>query len=492
MRQIIASLLVFATMFWMSDPAVFAFEENATTTPAVIGTSEPVLGDMVLDLLLPDVSDTATTTAPLVDEVIAQIPVEPVIETATTTAAVVSGSVANEPVQIIETLNEEIAADGVIEVPAPAASVILPPQFEILASWQMSGAGIDDQSAESAQFVPTGQFQISKKIKVCGAVAGEVAKLDGVYGQIFYPGDASFAPDDAKGRQGCGQVIGPICKMEKLGRADSFDLLCEKILKNNTNLVTFAENSNYIDLCAVDGKLLAETAAVYCCDQELAFDDIAGNYETALIAKGADGTFSNMLTNKFTYLPQAKIDIDFTNVYYGEVKENVETITDFGSSKPGAEAAETISRASVRNVGNVPAKLSLWQDDMGLGKTGDAYNIQYGARISGADTIWVRYAPFDTAVMPEALAPGQSADMDFSVKVTDFPVPSGETKINYTGKMKIDAVETPGYQCKKSAVKEESPFVTNEMSQKPMENNNTDVKPEIEITNSTTTEQAIK
>jgi hypothetical protein len=123
------------------------------------------------------------------------------------------------------------------------------------------------------------------------------------------------------------------------------------------------------------------------------------------------------------------IEIEFTNVYYGQVGEDQETI------------APQITSAIVRNVGRVPAAVMIWQDDMGLGRGEDGrWNIQYGARAAGGE--WIFYDPFEMVLLPDVLPAGESAAMEFSVRVFGFPeIAAGQT--DYTGIMTINGVAAP-------------------------------------------------
>jgi len=124
------------------------------------------------------------------------------------------------------------------------------------------------------------------------------------------------------------------------------------------------------------------------------------------------------------------IEIEFTNVYYGQVGAGQETI------------APQITAAIVRNVSQTPAAVMLWQDDMGLGHGPDGkWNIQYGARAAGGE--WVFYDPFQMVLLPDVLLPGQSAQMEFSVKVFDFPKTGAGAEIDYQGIMTINGVAAP-------------------------------------------------
>ncbi|GMX57986.1 MAG: hypothetical protein YFSK_3190 [Candidatus Yanofskyibacterium parasiticum] len=124
------------------------------------------------------------------------------------------------------------------------------------------------------------------------------------------------------------------------------------------------------------------------------------------------------------------IEIEFTNVYYGQVGEGQAAI------------APQITSAIVRNVSQTPAAVMLWQDDMGLGRGQDGeWNIQYGARAAGGE--WIFYDPFQMVVLPDVLPAGESAAMEFSVRVIDFPKDEVGANTDYTGIMTINGVAAP-------------------------------------------------
>ena len=126
---------------------------------------------------------------------------------------------------------------------------------------------------------------------------------------------------------------------------------------------------------------------------------------------------------------ESLIEVEFTNVYYGQVGEGRAVI------------APQITSAVIRNVGHTPAAIMLWQDDMGLGRGQDGkWNIQYGARAAGGE--WIFYDPFEMVLLPDVLPAGESAAMEFSVRVFGFPeIAAGQT--DYTGIMMINGVAAP-------------------------------------------------
>jgi len=126
---------------------------------------------------------------------------------------------------------------------------------------------------------------------------------------------------------------------------------------------------------------------------------------------------------------ESLIEVEFTNVHYGQVGEGQAVV-----------ASQITSSAIIRNVGAAPAAVMVWQDDMGLGRGQDGeWNIQYGARAAGGE--WIYYDPFEMILLPDVLAPGQAAEMEFSVRVLNFL--ETEHDVNYHGIMTINGVAAP-------------------------------------------------
>jgi hypothetical protein len=309
----------------------------------------------------------------------------------------------------------------------------------ILAQWQMVENGIDDDPAPLAQFEPSGEFGVGKDFNFCVAADSSGGEIAGIYGQIFYPKTAAFGPTDPAGRRGCGQESGPLLNLEKLTPELAFDLFCEKIQKNNYNLPVFAAGLGYVDLCAADGLLIKQSANVYCAQTRLAFDDLAGDYQTLVLAKTVSGNYSEESISKFTYMPKSAIDIDFNDLEYGAVKENVETVVN------GDEvwSEENLTQATVRNSGNTRLMIKVWQDDMGVGQTNGTYNIRYKARV-GQGNPWQEYAPFATTTLANILDLSSDQPLDFSVTVAKF---LDDDLSRYLGKMDLDIVSVPDYSC---------------------------------------------
>ncbi len=193
------------------------------------------------------------------------------------------------------------------------------------------------------------------------------------------------------------------------------------------------ENATGTEAMATTTEEMATTTEeVFVNDQNLTINDCARATSTQEVANSttteelANTTSTSEIADMATTTAPLALMVNFNDLDYGPVAEDV--------IAPG----QTNSLAMITNSGTLPARISLWQDDMGLGNVDGVHNIYYGARINGGD--WLIYAPFETAVLPEVLAPGQNAKMEFLVVVINYPKTIGQTSLDYRGQMKIDAV----------------------------------------------------
>jgi hypothetical protein len=214
----------------------------------------------------------------------------------------------------------------------------------------------------------------------------------------------------------------------KLSKADGIELFCNKIRNNNNNLPTFNGSYNYDEICKLDGELQKETAAVYCADKNLSYEDPAGDYKVWAVAQDKVG-LQGKLINKFTYLPLTAFETDFTAINYANVRLNTDKIV------PGDLIWSPINQgpATVRNIGNTRVQISVNQNDMGFGQTNGIWNVKYDARI-GSGAPWAHYDPNVTTALDKSLDLSELNEMDFSILVSKFP-PTHEGP--YTGTMTL-------------------------------------------------------
>lgn len=298
----------------------------------------------------------------------------------------------------------------------------------------------DEDVAAGAQFLPSGHYQQNTTISLCAVVTDPdgLADVKNVYADVFYPevalGSSHVALSDQSGL-GCGELMQED-SLTRLSKADGIALFCDMVRNNNNNLPTFNTGYDYDEICATDGELQKETAAVFCGQKDISYEDPSGDYEVWAVAQDQVG-LQGILRNTFNYLPVTAFETDFTSVSYGNVRLNTHKIIS-GNLTWGD------SKASVRNVGNTRLSMLVSQDDMGLGKTDGVWNVQYDARV-GSSASFADYYPTETQLLTDALDLSELDEMDFSVIITKFP--PTHLGDSYTGTMTLSATPEDHLQC---------------------------------------------
>ncbi len=327
----------------------------------------------------------------------------------------------------------------------------------VKAKWEANGTSTvavdyytDDATTAGAQFKPSGVKDQSKTIALCSIVTdpdglSDITTAPGaVYGDVFYPtgielGD-SHTPLSGQSGLGCGLLMQED-KLTKLSKTDGIQLFCNNVRNKNNNLPTFGPVGgtgtvlyDYDEICATDGELMKETAAVYCTTKDISYEDPNGDYAVWAVAQDKVG-LQGKLINKFTYLPLTAFETDFNTISYGNVRLATHKIIS------GDLTWDTLNQgpASVRNVGNTRLKMKVTQDDMGFGQTGGVYNVKYDARV-GSLVTFSSYWPLATPTLNDPLDLSELDEMDFSIDVSKFP-PTHTGP--YSGTMTLSAVSTP-------------------------------------------------
>jgi len=304
---------------------------------------------------------------------------------------------------------------------------------------------LDDSTAAGAQFIPSGQYQVNKRISICEIVSDPdgVADVKHVYADVFYPNDIAVGPNHIKLDSQTGD-IGAGCgllmqedELTALSKDAGIDLFCNQVRANNTNLPTLKGGYTYDTICKADGALQKEMAKVYCVEKDLSYEDPSGSYKVEAVVVDTSGK-NGTLINNFTYLATTAFETDFTSIAYGKVRLETEKIIngDLSWATDDGSAGWTAGPlASVRNVGNTRAQLSVNQDDMNFGKTGLNWNVSYKARLGNMEGDWTTYNPNVSTPLKDELNLSERDEIDFSIFVKKFPV----TETTYSGTMTLTA-----------------------------------------------------
>lgn len=323
----------------------------------------------------------------------------------------------------------------------------------VKAKWEMNIArevsapygylGTDDSVSAGAQFLPSGVKDQNKRITLCSIVTDPDGLSDviNVYADVFYPegidvGNNHIKLPSQNGSTGAGcGVLMQEDELSRLSKAEGIALFCNRIRNSNANLPVFASPYNYEEICKSDGELMKETAAVWCVEKDLSYEDPSGDYTVWAVPQDKVG-LQGKLVNQFTYLPLTAIETDFTSINYGNVRLNTHKIIN-GDLQWGP------SLATIRNVGNTRAEVSVLQDDMGFGQTGSSWNVEYDARI-GSNASWAVYNPNTLTLLDDELDLSELDEVDFSINVKKFP-PTHQGP--YTGSLTLTAAGVEHLLC---------------------------------------------
>lgn len=342
----------------------------------------------------------------------------------------------------------ENIAVGLFRDTSGSAKPIIRTKWEMNNTKDINGGylGTDDDIAVGAQFIPSGQYQANKAIAAC-AVATDpdgLADINSVYVDTFYPEEINLGPNYAplpdQSGLGCGQLMQED-SMSKLNKTDGYNLFCNRVKNFNNNLPVFDIGYSYNEICGVDGELMNETAAVYCREQLLSYNDPSGEYEVQITVQDKAG-LQGVFNNKFTYLPIVAFEVDFSSINYGN---NIYLNTQKIVSGDLLWNSPILNKPTIRNVGNTRLDISLTQDDMGLGKTGDLWNVKYASKIGNSAIDWLNYNPFQTQILKKSLNLSETNQVDFAVNV--FKLPPAYDGSYYNGTVFFEAVSIPHFGC---------------------------------------------
>ena len=255
-----------------------------------------------------------------------------------------------------------------------------------------------------------------------------VGQVSAVYGDVWHP-DGEYKYQFSLSR---------IYATDLQGAANEWNYAVD----HHNDLIEYLNEALY-DSAEIEHELSQGLAYLYYGTAYLSYCQPAGDYCVGIQAHDSFGAWCEYLTNEFLYIPTSGIEIDFDTINYGNVPQD----TGY-SGNPKWIGGDTVwedplNKATVRNIGNTPAALYVWQDDMGFGKTGGVSDVKFDARLgppNQAQDNHVVYWPEDMdddylgVRIPGTLGLCTMEKLDFSIHIS-----KGFPNVDYGGEMALYA-----------------------------------------------------
>jgi hypothetical protein len=175
------------------------------------------------------------------------------------------------------------------------------------------------------------------------------------------------------------------------------------------------------------------SAAVYYLEYQygLWYEQPAGIYDVQIKAVNLQN-LESIFSNTFEYVAVPMIEADFGSFTYGPVIPGVHKQVNgditFDEAKPMAGHNQA-NGATVRNIGNTLANVTIYQEDLinqgtglPLGKTGDDWNVEFDARVA-VDGTWSYFSPEEEGVvLSRTLDLSEVNKLDLSITIFKYGV----------------------------------------------------------------------
>jgi hypothetical protein len=234
------------------------------------------------------------------------------------------------------------------------------------------------------------------------------------FADVYHPDNSPYPYDDS--------VVGgipegglPYFKYEVPFTIIGHDELAQAIVTTafEAGLITFNESEN---ISSVNYALDKGFADVWSGCAEIDYEQPGGDYKVYTYAVDTNNNFSEPVYNEFLYVPTCGVEVDFTGIDWGSVN--------LGNAKqqPGDtewDDPSGINNATVRNIGNVWAHVTVMFDDMGFGQdVNDMWNVNFGARMASDDAYKVTpIMPNVERILPNALGLSTQEELDFWITI---------------------------------------------------------------------------
>ena len=258
-----------------------------------------------------------------------------------------------------------------------------------------TGGAMNLESGDPSHLTPGFQInppmiqQATKTIQFYAVVADPQGIQDvqqgEVFSYVFHPTPSPKPYSDYTSPVGCDHYKYKVLYTQDLGSGAGAATIVTTAA--NAGLITFdditpeKESLTLADLTNAQGtgELDKHIAELWMGTEVITYEQPAGSYTVEVYANDRADNLSAPLINTFLYEPITGVEVDFTSINYGGVslKLNKTIPGDLTWNAPAGT-----NNATVRNIGNTWAQVTIAQDDMGFGKAGSSAGTSYQGTVA--------------------------------------------------------------------------------------------------------------
>jgi hypothetical protein len=259
-----------------------------------------------------------------------------------------------------------------------------------------TGGAMNLESGDTTHATPGFQIyppmiqQATKTIQFFAVVSdpGGIADVQNgeVFGYVYHPNPSPKPYSDLQDPQGNDHFKYKVIYTQDIGYGAT--AIADVLAASNAGLINFGpiaandpNNSGTGNYTLADltnssktGELDKRVAELWMGTEVITYEQPAGLYTVYVAAQDKEGNISPSLKDNFTYKPLTGVEIDFNQINYPStsVRGPVNVPGDITWNSPTG-----INHATVRNIGNTWAQVTVAQDDMAFGKVGSMPATSY-------------------------------------------------------------------------------------------------------------------
>lgn len=309
----------------------------------------------------------------------------------------------------------------------------------LVCGWQQE-TGADPESGDPGHQVPGSQVLPplawgATRTVDCYLVVTDMndgGDVDRIYAYVYYPAESPAPYRDASDPEGLEAGFKCQVVFTKVDSQVPAAALIEAA--GAASMITAAPDGDLAALTGAGGAVARGTAALWRGRASIEFDEPAGDYAVRAWAVDRADNRSAGFESAFNYVPVSGVEVDFTGIEYGSVRLGIAGVQSGDRTWGGGLAGEgCANKATIRNIGNTRAHVTVEQHDMGFGTEGGAsgtalvsrsplgaasnWRVSFGVCLGEDSESRLYFDPGVLAVTPNYLELSAVLEIEFSILV---------------------------------------------------------------------------